>query len=76
MKSYHYQCEKCATLIQAASSPGTQGCPKGFPHKWVKLGPVGSKNYQCRKCGTVVATDSTPSTLGCPQGFPHQWSKL
>ncbi len=33
----HYQCEKCGTAIESASTPSTQGCPKGSPHKWLKL---------------------------------------
>ncbi len=72
----HYQCEKCGTVIKSGSTPNTNGCPKGFPHKWHSLGPVGASNYQCNKCGTVVDTVSTPSANGCPKGFPHKWSKL
>lgn len=72
----HYQCEKCGTCLEGTSTPSGHGCPKGFPHKWHKLGKVGTKNYQCSKCGTLVKMDSTPGGHGCPQGFPHKWSKL
>ncbi|RBP46050.1 hypothetical protein DES53_102436 [Roseimicrobium gellanilyticum] len=73
---HHYQCEKCGTTIKNATTPNAQGCPKSFPHKWHKLGPVGDRNYQCSKCGTVIGTNATPSAHGCPNGFPHKWSKL
>ncbi|MGI8437432.1 MAG: tetratricopeptide repeat protein [Chthoniobacterales bacterium] len=72
----YYQCEKCGTTIKSGSTPSGQGCPKSFPHKWHKLGTVGSRSFQCSKCGTVVEIDSTPSGHGCPNGFPHKWSKL